>query len=117
MTVAMCANMTGTVKLPLYCIGKSANPRAFRGFDRSKYCKWSSNKTAWMNGATFRDYMRWFDNKMGELGKRNVLLIMDNAPTHQLAGLHLANTTVEFFPANVTSVVQPMDAGIIRALK
>lgn len=54
---------------------------------------------------------------MQQLGKRNVLLIMDNAPTHQLADLHLSNTTVEFFPANVTSVVQPMDAGIIRAVK
>lgn len=61
LTVALCANMTGTIKLPLYCIGKSANPRAFKGFDRERYCKWSSNNTAWMNGDTFRQYLRWFD--------------------------------------------------------
>lgn len=70
-----------------------------------------------MNADTFRDYVTWFDEQMRKIGKTKVLLVMDNAPTHQLAGLRLRVTTVAFFPANVTSICQPMDAGIIRATK
>ncbi len=46
---------------------------------------------------------------------RDVLLIIDNSPSHdhpQMKGVR-----VEYLPANVTSWKQPMDMGIIAAIK
>jgi len=41
---------------------------------------------------------------------------IDNCPAHIEVPLH-QNVDVIFLPPNVTSVVQPMDAGIIRTVK
>ena len=57
-----------------------------------------------------------------------VLLLMDNASSHMLRNaeevelhgfkaLKLSNVTILFLPANTTSWVQPMDAGIIACFK
>jgi hypothetical protein len=46
---------------------------------------------------------------------RHVLLFLDNAPSHPK--LTLNNVTLQFLPANTTSKSQPMDQGIIQALK
>ena len=62
------------------------------------------NKTAWMTGDIFKSYISWFEEQMRLRGKDNVLLIMDNAPTHTLDGIRLRRTKVAFFPPNVTSV-------------
>ena len=52
--------------------------------------------------------------------KRNVILLVDNAGghnmSHKLVEL-LTNVKVYFLPPNTTSVIQPMDQGIIAAFK
>ena len=45
-----------------------------------------------------------------------ILLFLDNAPVHPI-DLKLSNVTIIFFPPNTTSIVQPLDQGIIRAFK
>ncbi len=45
--------------------------------------------------------------------RRKILLFIDNAPS--LVIEHLSNVTVKFLPANTTSVLQPLDQGIIKA--
>lgn len=47
---------------------------------------------------------------------REILLFLDNAPVHPVDLKH-SNVTIIFFPPNTTSVVQPLDQGIIRAFK
>ena len=47
--------------------------------------------------------------------KRKILLFMDNASSH--GHLKLKNIKLQFFPANTTSKLQPMDQGIIQATK
>ena len=63
----------------------------------------------------------WFDKEVGKSDKdRNVLLFMDNASvnTSVLADFEgLRHTKVVFFPSNMTSVCQPLDAGIIQTFK
>ena len=60
--------------------------------------------------------------------RRNILMLMDNAssrkiPTIPLEKLHgldafrLSNVLISFLPPNTTSEVQPLDAGILAALK
>lgn len=43
LTVALCSNMTGSVKMKPYIIGKSKNPRPFKNFKRDRYCRWNHN--------------------------------------------------------------------------
>ena len=47
---------------------------------------------------------------------RKVLLFLDNAPSHPTQ-LKLENVKVQFLPPNTTSHCQPMDQGIIQAMK
>ena len=85
-----------------------------------------SNKKAWMTGEVFKQYTTTLNMEMAEAG-RHILLLMDNASSHMLPveaieqeGLkmiELSNITLLFLPANTTSVVQPLDAGIIHAFK
>jgi hypothetical protein len=47
---------------------------------------------------------------------RKILLFADHCPVHPKDVRNFKNVQVEFFPAN-TSMLQPMDQGIIKALK
>ena len=47
-------------------------------------------------------------------------LFLDNAPVHivdEETSLRLTYVKVQFFPSNFTSLLQPLDAGIIRSMK
>ena len=45
-----------------------------------------------------------------------VLLLVDNAGGHSV-DLHHEGVQIEFLPPNTTSLLQPMDQGVIRAFK
>lgn len=123
-TILVCANATGTHKIPLLLIGKSKNPRCFKNIRVPLIYK--NQKSAWMNSEIFID---WYDNtfipevkrKQNEIGKEgNVLLLLDNAPTHPSAELlerENGKFKVQFLPPNVTSLLQPMDQSVIETLK
>lgn len=123
-TILVCANATGTHKIPLLLIGKSKNPRCFKNIRVPLIYK--NQKSAWMNSEIFTD---WYDNtfipevkrRQNEIGKQgNVLLLLDNAPTHPSAELlerENGKFKVKFLPPNVTSLLQPMDQSVIETLK
>jgi hypothetical protein len=46
---------------------------------------------------------------------RNAILFLDNATCH--AKVTLSNIKIAWFPANATSVLQPVDVGVIYTLK
>lgn len=48
---------------------------------------------------------------------RHAILCIDNAPSHIFDDSKFTNTKVVFLVPNMTSHIQPMDAGIIRAFK
>ncbi|XP_053969096.1 jerky protein homolog-like [Anastrepha ludens] len=124
-TVLTCANSTGNHRLPLLLIGKSKNPRAFKNVKKLPVVYKNQNK-AWMTSALFTE---WFDDvfipdvkkyqkKINKKG--NVLLLLDNAPTHPSESLlerENGRFKALFLPPNVTSLLQPMDQGIIECLK
>jgi len=62
----------------------------------------------------FDEWLRWFSARMTG---RKVLLLMDNCPAHTAGILDIANVEVRFLPPNTMSKLQPLDGGIIRALK
>ena len=51
-TTLVCANMSGTDKVPLFVLGKAAKPRCFKNV-KSLPTKYDSNAKAWMTGEIF----------------------------------------------------------------
>ena len=52
------------------------------------------------------------------LENRNMLLLIDNAPTHNLMdNLVLTNIKTHYLPPNTTAHLQPCYAGIIHSFK
>ena len=87
LTIAVCANADGSHKYGLYVIGKAKKPRSFPKdwTPRLLGITWTSNKTAWMNTITFTEFIREFDaNMLRGHGGEEVLLLLDNAPSHKL---------------------------------
>ena len=121
LTVAVCANADGSHKYGLYVIGKVKKPRSFPKdwSPRLLGVTWTNNNTAWMNAVAFTQFLVEFDEEMNRryMGEE-VLLLLDNAPSHKLQeDLVLKCTKVLFLPANTTTDLQPMNAGVIATFK
>ncbi|KAH1266212.1 ARS-binding protein 1 [Glycine max] len=115
LTVVICCNEDGFEKIPLWIIGKYAKPRCFKNVNMNNLdYQYRANKKAWMTSVLFDEYVRSFDQMMHG---RRVLLVVDNCPAHQRNIEGLRNVELFFLPPNMTSKIQPCDAGIIRAFK
>ena len=98
-------------------IGKAERPRAFKGIKLDQLqVQWKANSKAWMNKSCFNEWLRNLNLKM-KMHKRRILLFMDNVSSHVASDVSLSNVVVKFLPANTTSCLQPLDAGIIKAFK
>ena len=106
-------NATGE-KLPMFVIGKAEKPRCFKGVT-SLPCQYKPQRKSWMDSEIFSDYVRKLDTKFDAEG-RKIVLIIDNCPAHPNAD-NLKAIQLLFLPPNATSKTQPMDQGVIRALK
>ncbi|CAI6353251.1 unnamed protein product [Macrosiphum euphorbiae] len=108
--------MAGTDKKKLLIIGKSAKPRCFKNIKITNLpVSYLSNKNAWMTAEIFTSWLKDWDKELGKQS-RTILLIVDNAGPHPKL-IDLKNITLEFLPPNTTSLVQPLDMGIIKNLK
>ncbi|XP_063241569.1 tigger transposable element-derived protein 6-like [Bacillus rossius redtenbacheri] len=113
LTALLCCNMDGSDKMKPLVIGKSKKPRGFKG--NILHCDYDFNKKAWMNAAVFTKWLRSFDAKM-DVMNRKVVLFVDNCPAHPPLD-NLRNIELVFLPKNTTSVLQPLDQGIIQQVK
>lgn len=110
------SNMTGSEKLKLLIIGKSKNPRCFQKI-KSLPVDYVANQRSWMTADLFTSWLLKLDAKFAR-SKRKVLFIIDNCPAHpKQVKDKLKFIKLEYFPPNMTSIVQPMDMGIIQNLK
>ncbi|KAM4030834.1 tigger transposable element-derived protein 1-like [Anomaloglossus baeobatrachus] len=131
LSLLLCANASGDLKVKPLLVYHSENPQAF------KKCKvqksqlnfmWRSNTKAWVTRILF---VEWMNAVFGPevkkfLLERNlplkVLLIMDNAPAHP-PGLEddlleeFKFIKVKFLPPNITPLLQPMNQQIISNFK
>lgn len=117
LTYALTTNADGSDTFPPLVIGHAQRPRCFQkksGNDLGFDYWW--NKKAWMTGSIFQGFLKNLNTRMRAEG-RKVLLLVDNAPSHIFDAGTLTNVRVEFLPPNMTSRIQPMDGGIIRAFK
>lgn len=125
-TVAVCSNSSGTHKLPLLVIGKSKKPRAFKNINvTSLPVTYKNQRSAWMDSYIFKD---WFINDFVPKVTKHLkslklpvkaVLVLDNAPTHpeNIECEEEPGIKCIFLPPHVTSIVQPMDQGVIECLK
>ncbi|XP_014661713.1 PREDICTED: tigger transposable element-derived protein 4-like isoform X2 [Priapulus caudatus] len=114
-TVMLCANMSGTEKLPLLVIAKSKAPRSFPKDLKRLPVSYDSSRNAWMTEEIFHKWVEEWDRKL-RLRARHVCLLVDNCSAHP-HDVELTNISVRFLPTHVTSIVQPMDIGVIRNWK
>ncbi|KAG5880840.1 hypothetical protein JTB14_027621 [Gonioctena quinquepunctata] len=113
-TVMVAANMSGTEKNKLLVIGKSQKPRCFKSV-KSLPVDYANNRKAWMTSGLFEKWLRDWDRDLVKK-KKKILLLVDNCPAHPEV-TDLKSITLALLPPNTTSVLQPMDQGIIRSLE
>nr|XP_042911674.1 uncharacterized protein LOC122272279 [Parasteatoda tepidariorum] len=100
-TVLVACNMDGTEKLPLFVVGKSANPRCFKNL-KTLPVVYASNKKAWMNKMLFKKWLTDLDRKLFR-EKRNICLMLDNCSAHNdIHGLKAIKCV--FLPPNTTFI-------------
>ena len=107
------ASATGE-KLPMFVIWKSKNPRCFKNVKHLP-CEYKSQKKSWMNSEIFEEWVRKL-NQNFRADDRKIALIIDNCPAHPSFS-NLTNVQIVFLTPNTTSILQPMDQGVIRSLK
>ncbi|GFT92819.1 tigger transposable element-derived protein 1 [Trichonephila clavipes] len=121
-TSLLCSNASGDRMLKPLLINKSLRPRALKGKDLKQLpVHWMANPKTWMTTAFFTE---WFNNcfvpEVEAYMKEKslyfkVLLIVDDAASHPQ--LEHPNVQLVFLPSNTTSLIQPLDQGIIATFK
>ncbi|XP_054746093.1 tigger transposable element-derived protein 1-like [Anastrepha obliqua] len=117
-----CSNASGERMLKPLLVNRALRPRSMKSVDFNKLpIHWTANKKAWMTSAIFTEWFqkyfisevrRYMNAKCLEF---KVLLILDNAPCHPL--LEHPNVQFCYLPPNTTSLIQPLDQGIIATFK
>ena len=112
-TVTLCTNRDGLEKLYPWIIGQSKNPCCFKHINHNNLqITYQNNKSKWMTGKIFKEWLHWFDNLMA---RRKVLLLLNNFSSHKLRvekvrGLDgLQNVKIRWLPPNTTSHWQPLN--------
>lgn len=125
LTVLVCANAAGTHRVQLTVIGKYAKPRCLKNVTHLPV-DYRAQSNAWMSAEIF---LSWFNKVFVPSVKENlrdkgmpedskVVLLLDNCRAHPCAQeLKKGNISAVFLPPNVTSLIQPMDQGVIQNLK
>ncbi|UYV79264.1 hypothetical protein LAZ67_17001849 [Cordylochernes scorpioides] len=123
LTLLLCANASGDLKVKPLLVYHSENPRAFKKHKVQKSqlnVLWKSNTKAWVTRLLF---VEWMNEAFGPAVKKylsekklplRALLVMDNAPAHPPSLKdHLLDEfkfiEVRFLPPNTTPLLQPMD--------
>ncbi|XP_070531531.1 jerky protein homolog-like [Ptychodera flava] len=126
-TVMLTANKSGNHKLRPLIIGRSLKPRCFHHVNMDNFpVVYMASGNAWMTQFLFEE---WFFNNFVpsvrcHLTSRGLepkaLLLLDQCPAHPREDrLRTRDGKIRalYLPANTTSLLQPMDQGIIKTFK
>lgn len=119
-TFMPCCNSDGSEKFEVMFIGKSQQPRVFKKRSGAQLgLDYHNNSRSWMTTELFYAWLGRFNNYIGTTDGRKVLLLMDNCSAHGSIDSmpSLSHVEIQFLPPNTTSKLQPLDAGIIAAMK
>lgn len=123
-SVMVCTNAGGSLKLPFVVIGKSQKPRPIKDCISSLPVHYANQSKSWMNAAIFE---KWFKEEFvpkvtvflkDEKLPVKAILLLNNAPCHPSAETFaVGDIKVLYLPPNTTAILQPCDQGIIETLK
>ena len=118
LTLLIITNMDGSDHRKLSVIGKSKTPRClqkkYKMQVKDMYVDWYASKNAWMTGEIHHQIMTKLNNEM-RLSNRHILYVCDNASSHQVR--EYSHIKFLMLPPNATSIMQPLDQGIILSAK
>ena len=115
-TVLCCSNLTGTDKCKLLVVCKSLGTRCFKNVNMDNLpVTYRAYKKAWMTSQIFTEWLAAWDLYLTKVNQK-ILLLVDNCTAHLHVSL-LKNIQLKILPPNTTSLIQPMDQGIIKNLK
>ena len=118
LTLLIITNMDGSDHRKLSVIGKAKNPRClqkkYKMQVKDMVVDWYASKNAWMTGDIHDRIMTKFNNQMRAAG-HHVLYVCDNASSHQ--NREYSHIKILRLPPNATSIIQPLDQGIILSVK
>lgn len=113
-SLGLMVNANGTERMKPLIVGKAKKPRSFIGRENiENICEYFFNKSAWVTGNIFLEYLKSVDNLL----ERPILLLLDNFSGHLVDSTQLKNIEFLFLPPQTTSLLQPLDQGIIRSFK
>ena len=117
LTLLIITNMYGSDHRKLSVIGKSKTPRCLQKYKmqvKDMAVDWYASKNAWMTGEIHHEIMTKLNNEM-RLSNRHILYVCDNASSHQVR--EYSHIKFLMLPPNATSIMQPLDQGIILSAK
>ena len=118
LTLLIITNMDGSDHRKLSVIGKSKTPhclqKKYKMQVKDMAVDWYASKNAWMTGEIHHQIMTKLNNKM-RLSNRHILYVCDNASSHQVR--EYSHIKFLMLPPNATSIMQPLDQGIILSAK
>ncbi|KAG0436831.1 Jerky like protein-like, partial [Dictyocoela muelleri] len=91
-------------------------PNGFKSLDFTKLkISYANNTKTYLNMSLFKS---WLDdlNKKIKSENSNILLTLDNAPVHSI-GVEYTNVELFYLPPGLTSMIQPLDQGVINYSK
>ena len=128
-SIMVCANADGSHRLKPVIVGKSAKPRALKDVMKKLPVEYHNNRSSWF---TQEIVTEWFHKSFDPAVRQHqanygvvpdevkAVLLLDNAPAHP-ATTKLCSKDgrikAMFLPPNTTSLIQPMDQGVIESTK
>ena len=113
LSLMLATSMTGQKRRPLIIHrGKSllaVNTQSSRPYD------YQSQKNSWMTLQIFEQWLRLWNREL-QKEERYIALVVDGYKVHQTRQRY-SNFSLYFLPACQTSIMQPLDQGIIRSFK
>ena len=117
-TIILCVNATGSLKMEPVVIGSPKNPHCFKD-NPSSIPYYHHQKNAWNDG---KNFARWWNevflSNIRKWTRDPVALLFDGFSGHNDGVTDpMGQVTIFKSPPNVTSIFQPLDQGVIAALK